>query len=70
MQTTSKQESIDIFNDYLEEMGQPRMTEKELIDWNIQGGETNQQLKEMASDLASEAESVKCENKNSWRYQH
>lgn len=70
MQTTSKQQAIDIFNDYLEEMGQTPMTEQELKDWNIQGNETNDQLKEMAQMLVSEAESVKVENKNSWRYQH
>ena len=70
MQTTPKQQAIDILNDRLEEMGHPPMTEDELKDWNIQGDETNDQLKEMANDLVSEAESLKAENKNSWRHQH
>ena len=70
MTTSSREESIVIFNDYLEELGHEPMEPKELVDFDFRAGQTNQELKEMARDLVSEAESNKAENKDAWRYQH
>jgi hypothetical protein len=69
MTTSSREESIVIFNDYLEELGHEPMEPKELVDYDFRAGQTNQELKEMARDLVSEAETIKAENKNAWRYE-
>jgi len=63
------EESLETFNEYLSDYGMELMDECEAKDW-INGGETNAQLKELASDIANEHHTTMCENKNSWRYQH
>ena len=66
---TSKQESIETLNYYLEERGCKPLTEKELIDWNIVGGETDSELRSMANDYVSELYSVLGENKNAYLFE-
>lgn len=62
------EESLETFNYYLSEYGMEIMDDCEAKDW-INGGETNAQLKELASDIASEHHTNMCENKNAWRYE-
>ena len=50
----SREESIETLNDFLLEFGVEPLTESELRDWDIRGGETNRQLREWASDLAND----------------
>jgi protein gp37 len=66
---TSKQESIETLNYYLEERGCEPLSEKELIDWNIVGGETDSELQSMVNDYVSELHTNECENKNAYRYE-
>ena len=65
----TRNESIETLNDYLQEYGCEPLTESELRDWDIRGGETHRQLQEWAKDFASERESERAENKNAWRYE-
>lgn len=45
------------------------ITNKNLIDWAIDGTEKESDLLEYANDYLSECHSVRCENKNAWRYE-
>ena len=63
----TREEAIETFNDYLEEFGCKHLSEKELIDWNIRGGESNAQLREWAHDYASEMHTEQCEEKRNKR---
>jgi hypothetical protein len=65
----TREESIETLNDFLEELGIEPLTEKELRDWDIRGGETNFQLKEWARDYASECHTEKCSSKKTRSYQ-
>lgn len=66
----TREESIETLNYYLEEKGIEPLTESELRDWDIRGGETNAQLNEWAIALANDLHTEKCESKNAWRYEH
>jgi hypothetical protein len=66
----TREEAIQTFNDYLEELNVEPLTPSELIDWHIQGGETNSQLRQLARDYASEFHTEKCASRNSWRYEY
>lgn len=68
--TKDKRESIEVINKYLLNHGETTMSEEELNDWDVIGGETIGKLEGLASDIVSEARTVRCENKASWLYQH
>ena len=70
MDTTSKQEAIDIFNDYLEEMGHEPIPSNELVDYDFRAGQTIQEIKEWAREFVSEFQTIKSENKNSLLFQY
>lgn len=46
------------------------LTNKDLIDWNIDGTESKSTLTMMANDYLSGCHTVKCENEQAWRYEH
>ena len=65
------EDSLETFNYFLSEVGQPAVNEKTArMDFGIVGGETNAELQEWARDYASECHTEKCESKNQWRYQY
>lgn len=64
MKATNEQFIID----FCAERGEV-ITNKDLIDWCIDGTETEQQLTEYAREFIDEAYQNKQENKNSWRYE-
>lgn len=66
--TKSKQESIDTINYMLSEYGMKPMTEKDVIDWGIEGGETIAQLQEWVNDYASEEHTERCAAKHRIEY--
>lgn len=68
--TKDREDAINLFNEFLEELGVHPLSEKELQDWDIRGGESYDQLYEWARDLASEIHTEKCASKNAWRYEH
>lgn len=65
----ARQESITILHDIFDSMGMKRLTEQELRDWHISGGETYAQLQEWANDYANDLHTERCEEKNAWRYE-
>jgi hypothetical protein len=65
----TKQESIDTLNEFLIEFGCETMSERDLIDWDIRGGESTSQLRQWARDIASEEATERAANKNAWRYE-
>lgn len=68
--TETKQESVDLVNEFLSEAGEEPLTDPEEIkDWGIIGGESEAKLKEMVSDFLSELRTEKCEAKNAWMYE-
>jgi hypothetical protein len=66
---TTKQESYNTFNRFLQKFGVEPLAEGELVDWNFQGDETDEQLSEWAHDLASDLRTEKCEAKDAWIYE-
>lgn len=67
--TETKQESIDLFNQFLTEAGERPLDPVEIEDWGIIGGESEAKIKEMVSDLLSDLHTERCETKNAWRYE-
>lgn len=65
----TREEAIETLNSYFEDMGVEPLSEKELKDWNIVGGETNSELQNWVKDYVSELHTNKCENKNAYRYE-
>lgn len=65
----TRHESIETLNHFFDEFGIKHLNESKLQNWGIIGGETNAQLREWASDYASEMHSEKCAAKNAWRYE-
>ena len=65
----TREESIETLNSYFEDMGVEPLSEKELKDWNIVGGETNSELQNWVKDYVSELHTNECENKNAYRYE-
>ena len=57
-------------NEFFQELGVKPLSEKELQDWDIRGGESYDQLYEWAKDYASELHTEKCASKNGWRYEN
>lgn len=66
--TETKQESIDLFNQFLTEAGEKPLDPVEIEDWGIIGGESEAKIKEMVSDLLSELRTEKCEAKIAWMW--
>ena len=69
MKNLTFEESLETFNSFLEEMGEAHLSESEVRDFGIQGGETNAQLEEWARDFVSEIQTEKCAEKDAWRYE-
>jgi len=65
----TKEEAVETFKDYLSEFGIESISEKHLKEFAIEGGETNSQLREYASDYASEIHTEMCESKHHYKYQ-
>jgi len=65
----TREESIEVLTDMLGEYGLEPLTETELNDWGIIGGETNDQLQEWVNDYVSEIHSEMCAEQNQWRYE-
>ncbi len=66
----TKKESIDTLNEMLVEKGLTPLTESEINDWGIMGGESNAQLQEWVNDFVSELHSENCVAKDAWRYEN
>lgn len=64
----TKEEAIAIFNDFLIEFGIEPLSEAELRDFEIKGGETNSQLREWAKDYANEISTERCESRIRYEY--
>lgn len=69
--TSSKEESEQILNDYLEEFGVERLSSLELMDFDLEGGESADTLRGYASDYANEiaterAESISYKRSGEW----
>jgi len=62
-QTTSKAESVEFIQGLHKQRGFPPPTENDLQDWNLQGGETFEQLREWAFDHMSDIQSDRAEDK-------
>lgn len=67
MKNAEFQESLDIFNDFLNEWNIEPLTENEAQDWGIVGGESISKIRELASDLRSEEQSCRAEANDSYR---
>jgi hypothetical protein len=66
----NQKENIQIIRDIITSKRLSAPSEREFVeDWGINGNETISQLQEFASDYISEAHTLICENKNSWRYE-
>lgn len=61
------QKSLDMFNQFLINWDIEPLSEAEAKDWGIVGGESEERIKELAQDLASEEQSYKAEAKDSHR---
>jgi hypothetical protein len=48
--TESKEESIQMVNEHLEDFGIPPLTGKQLKNWPFKGGDTLEQLREWADE--------------------
>ena len=71
MNTKTFQESFELLNDFLTGLGLPQLSEKEAsTDWSIVGGESISELEMLARDYASEMHTLKCEERDAWRYEH
>lgn len=69
METTiNKQESVKLMLEFMNELG-VKATERDLIDFDLQGGENIEDLKEWVRDLAGEEYVNKCEARDAWRYE-
>jgi len=66
--TENKQESIEYLNQFITEAGVRALTESELRDWGINGGESYAELEIFAKDYLSDIHTEICEAKNEWRY--
>jgi len=60
--TTNKQQSEATLNEMLNSYGIENLSPRELRDFDLQGGETNAQLDEMARDYASDIASERAEH--------
>ncbi len=68
MKTT--QELIDFMNTVFVNAGVDAwFSASDVKDWELIGDETDEKLTEYAKDFISEEHSIRCENKNSWRYE-
>jgi hypothetical protein len=66
MTNSKKQEAIETLKELFEDYGMAPLTESELKDYSINGDETYDQLKEIASDFANEYASYKAEIKSKY----
>ena len=69
MHTTSKEESVDYVNELLTAYGLSKLTEGEVADWGLVGGELYSQLEIYVKDFLSELHTERCQAKNDWMYE-
>lgn len=67
MKNAQFQESVDLFNDFLNDWNIEPIVEAEAEDWGIIGGETYDQIRNLAHEFRSEMQSCRAEAKDSYR---
>lgn len=65
-----KQERTLMLIKKMTELGISNVVEKDLVDFDIQGDETDEKLAEYARNWASEEHTERCAAKDAWKYEN
>lgn len=62
-------ESLSIINQLLTNSNITPLTPKDIVDWELTGNETFEQLQDYTRDYISECHTERCAERDSWRYE-